>query len=215
MPLKPRFSRNIRVVLADDHPFLNRGLSREIEDTSGIGLVGVAEDGEEALRLIRTLTPDVALLDIDMPLRNGLDVLEAVVAEGLPTRLLILTGSIEERLIVAAISAGASGYLIKTTGWPEIMQAIRDVANGHTVIDPTMAGALAKGLLSLAHARLNERERTVLCLTAQNKTAKEIACLMGLGDRMVKKHLTSIYAKLGVESKRDAVAEALRRGLVH
>jgi two-component system, NarL family, nitrate/nitrite response regulator NarL len=207
----------IRVVLADDHPLLNMGLAREIRDTEGLFLVAAVTNGRAALAHVRGDQPDVAVLDVDMPEMDGLTVLRAVVQEGLPTRVIILTGSVDESLVYNAISMGAAGYLVKTTGWPEIMDAIRRVAAGETVVDPTMAGVLAEALRTRGQGGdvvLSERERTVLTLTALDTTAKEIGDRLGLSERMVKRHLTSIYRKLGVKSKSQAVAEAVRRGMV-
>lgn len=206
------------MLLADDHPLVNRGLAREIEETPGLTLVASAYDGDEAIALIETHIPDVALLDIDMPKRNGLDVLRAVVESGLPTRVLMLTGSVQEDMMYTAISGGASGYLVKTTDWPDIMKAIRDVANGQTVVDPSMAHTLVGALQSRRaqeDARLTDREREVLTYTATDLTARQIGSVMNLSERMIKKNLTSIYSKLGVSSKAQAVAEAIRRGLVN
>lgn len=203
----------VRVVLADDHRVVSAALARLIEEDPNLELVALAVDGQSALRAVREHRPDVALIDLDMPAPSGLDVLRTIIAEGLPTRVLILTGSVEERMVLAAVNSGAAGYLLKTADQSDYLKAVLAVASGHTIIDPKMAGVLASAMQH-AHTELNAREQRVLILTAEGKTAKEIGDKIGLGDRMVRKHLTRVYAKLGVTSKSQALLEAKRRGLV-
>lgn len=203
----------IRIVLADDHYVVSAALTRLIAEAPGLELVGTAIDGATALAAVRTHRPDVILLDLDMPAPNGLEVLRTIVLEALPTRVLVLTASVEERMILAAVNGGARGYLLKTADPPHILQAILAVATGRTIIDPAMADILATAVQN-AQTHLDPREMTTLALTAEGKSAKQVGVEMEVGDRMVRKYLTRIYAKLGVTSKSQAVLEAKRRGLI-
>jgi two-component system nitrate/nitrite response regulator NarL len=207
----------IRVLLADDHPLMREGLSRAVRGTEGLTLVAACADGYEALEAIQKHRPDVALLDIDMPGMTGLDVLREIRKVSLDTRVVILTGAVDEEWVYAAITSGASGYIIKSADWKTVRSAIHDAAEGRTVIDPSMSGTLA-GALQRRKAEeevsLTERERQVLDLTNKQLTAKEVGAQLNVSDRMVKRHLTNIYEKLNVDGKRAAIIEAQRRGLI-
>lgn len=200
----------ITVVLADDHPLYSDGLIATINETPRLRLVGAAYDGQSALEMIREHEPQVAVIDIDMPRRSGLDVLKCVQEEGLRTDIIILTGSVEEHFVYGAYRQGAKGYIVKTARWPDIMDAILQVASGAVYMDPAISATLAEAVGGRGMVPLTERERSVLMLTVQGRGAREIGATLGLSDRAIKKNLSAIYRKLGVANKKEAIAEAVR-----
>lgn len=206
----------IRVFVADDHPVFVKGLTREFEYTGQVELVGTASDGEDALREIKRLRPDVALLDILMPRRSGIQVLQVLNEQEIPTRVIFLTGSESKDTIYAAIAAGAAGYLLKTAGWDEVTEAILKVVNGDTVIDPQVAGKLAGEVRRKAEKSkvLSDREYAVLGQIAKGKKAAEIAKLMNIEVSTVRTHMQNAKTKLGASTYGAAVAEAIRRGVI-
>ena len=199
-------TRTIRVLLADDHTIITDSLAYEIARTEGFALVGAYRDGETALEALREHEPDVALLDVVLPGISGFDVLRSIREEGLRTRVIFYTASVEDDFALVAFASGASGFLNKTADWPAIEQAIRDAAEGKTVVDP--------GVDKPPAIMFTERELQVLRLTATDLTATEVGTEMHVSERMVKKHLSAIYEKLGVTTKHAAVMEAMRRGIV-
>ena len=176
-----------------------------------------AADGVGALELIRSTTPDVALIDLRLPGLDGFDIAAAVAAEGLATRVLILSAFDDEELVYRAIEAGAVGYLTKDAGADELARAILHASRGGTVLGPELASAVASQIRERARSDvpvLTDREQQVLALLCDGLSAPQIAERLFLGTATIKTHLAHLYGKLGVWDRAAAVAVALRRGLV-
>ncbi len=180
-------------------------------------VVGEADDGGAALDGIVALEPDVAVLDVDMPERDGLDVLDEVVRRELPTRVILLSGHAESDPMHRAIAAGAAGYLIKTADRDTICDAIAAVVRGETALAAEVQEALAEEIRLRSGSSaplLSVREREVLRLTSDGCSAKEIADRLDISATTVRTYLSHAYDKLGVSDRAAAVAEAMRRGLL-
>jgi DNA-binding NarL/FixJ family response regulator len=197
-------SRPITVLIADDHPIFCRGLCDIIAADSTLRLVGEAGDGEEAWRLIQKLRPAVAVLDIHMPRRHGIELGRLVSQQRLPVELIMLTMDAEEGLLQEALTLGVKGYLLKENAIAELLQAIHRVADGDCYICPTLSAALvrrnaARGALQeqkLGLATLTATERQILKLVAEDHTSKEIAALLVCSVRTVETHRQNISHKL-------------------
>ncbi len=211
-------SSAIRVLLADDHAVVRRGIRDFLEESGDIAVVAEAANGEEALALIREHRPDVAVLDIQMPGRTGLEVTRAVRAEQLPVGVLMLTAYDDDPFVMTALRSGANGYVLKTAEPEEIISAVRAVHEGQSALDPALlqkvmayvAGRPPAGMVE----SLSAREIEVLRLAAQGFTNKAIGAQLGISDRTVQGHLTNIFGKLDVESRTEAVTKAIQLGLV-
>jgi two-component system nitrate/nitrite response regulator NarL len=207
----------IRVFLAFDHPMFMQALVDAIHDRPGLELAGVARTGPEALDGILALAPDVAVLDIRLPTRDGPQVVEHAASVGAPTRFLFLGADMGSGLVYSALAAGASGYLPKTVDGDAVCDAITAVAAGEVVLSPEAQSKLAGAIREReAHERpaLTARERAVLSLCAEGLPTRDIASRLGVASATVKTHLQSIYHKLDVPDRTSAVAAALRRGLL-
>jgi DNA-binding NarL/FixJ family response regulator len=208
----------IRVILADDHAVVRKGICDFLEELGDITVVAEAANGDEALTLIREQRPDVAVLDIQMPGRTGLEVTRAVRAEQLPVGVLILTAYDDDPFVMTALQAGANGYVLKTAEPEEIVAAVRAVHEGQSALDP----ALLRKVMAYVSGRpipgmvesLSAREIEVLRLAAQGFTNKAIGVQLGISDRTVQGHLTNIFGKLDVASRTEAVTKAIQLGLV-
>jgi two-component system, NarL family, nitrate/nitrite response regulator NarL len=210
-----RKNRRFRVLVADDHPVYRQGLVEAIKCRSELDLAGQAETGEEALAKIRSLKPDVAVLDMRMPGLDGIQVIRAVARDGEETRILFLSAYLESATVYEALEAGACGYMSKDSEADTICETIVKVARGDTVIGEETHRAIAEEIRSRAPADpspLSQREREILRLTADGGSASEIAESLYLSPATVKTHLQRIYQKLGVSDRAAAVAEAMRRG---
>jgi two-component system, NarL family, nitrate/nitrite response regulator NarL len=207
----------IRVVVADDHPLYRQGLAETISRRGDLELVGEAESGGDALELIRELNPDVAVIDMKMPGLGGMEVARAVLDADVATRVLFLSGYVEGATVYEAVQAGARGYISKDHDADMICEAIAAVAGGQMVMAPEIQEAIAKEIrlrTDDAPSSLSQREREILGMTAEGKSAAEIADRLYLSPATVKTHLQRIYQKLGVSDRAAAVAEALRRGVL-
>jgi two-component system nitrate/nitrite response regulator NarL len=206
-----------RVFLAEDHPVFLEALARLVKARAELELIGQASDGRSALEAIRELAPDVAVVDLDIPRVDGLDVLKALESEGRDTVVMMLTGSVNDEDIYRAVAEGAKGVLSKTDPGESIIEAIVNIARGQTVVSPSFHSALAKQVRVHDASEapvLSGRERDVLRLTADGCSAAEVGEMLHLAVPTVRTHLANIYEKLGVSSAAAAVAEGLRRGLV-
>ena len=211
---------SIRVVLADDHAVVRKGIREFLEIGGAITVTAEASDGLEALRLIREHRPDVAVLDIQMPGQSGIEVTRAVRAERLPVGILILTAFDDEPYIRAVLQAGANGYVLKTAEAQEIVEAVQAVYEGQSALDPAIARRLLAYLPKFQSAPesniepLTERELEVLRLAAKGFTNKAIGAQLSISDRTVQGHLAKIYAKLGAASRTEAVMRAVTLGWI-
>jgi NarL family two-component system response regulator LiaR len=208
----------IRVVIADDHAIVREGLRALLETEPGMELVGEASDGVEAIRLTRFLKPDVLLLDLLMPRKDGLAVIAEIKQRELEVRILVLTSFAEDDRVFPAIKAGALGYLLKDTTPHDLLQAIRDVYQGESSLHPTIARKLI-GELHRPSSRppageeLTEREVEVLSLVAQGLSNQEIADQLIVSERTVRKHVSNILGKLHLANRTQAALYALRTGI--
>lgn len=208
--------RLVSVVVADDHPFFRDGVTRGLVQSGLVQVVGEAGTGREALELIRHEAPAVALVDQQMPDLDGLDVTRAVVRDGLPTRVLLLSAFTDSAVVYRALECGAAGYLSKDARRAEIVDAVLRVAKGRTVVPAELAAGLAQQIRLRADAGppLSERERQVLHGFARGLSVPQLAAELYLGVSTVKTHTQRLYEKLGVNDRAAAVAEAMRRGLL-
>ena len=206
----------IRVVLADDHAVVRRGLTGLIESTDDLVVVGVAKDGNEAVALVREHRPDVAVMDLQMPVLDGVEATRAIVAEQTGTEVLVLTSFSDHARIDAAIEAGAVGYLLKDAEPEVLLDGIRAVARGESPLDPRAARRLinrAAPAAGTSAAELSPREAEVLRLVVAGLLNKQIALRLGITERTVKAHLTSVYQRIGVADRTQAALWAERHDL--
>jgi len=208
----------IRVVLADDHAVVRKGIREFLTESSDIQVIAEASDGAEAIALIEQHQPDVAVLDIQMPKHTGIDVCRHIRAQQWAVGILILTAFDDDPYVMAALQAGANGYVLKTAEADEIAQAVRDVHEGKSALDPVIARKL---LAQLAGQRerepiesLTPREMDVLKLAARGYTNKAIAAQLSISDRTVQGHLANIFGKLHVTTRTEAVMRAVSLGWV-
>jgi two-component system nitrate/nitrite response regulator NarL len=207
----------VRVLIADDHPLFRRGVVQAVERRVELTLAGEHADGQAALDAIRELRPDIALLDVRMPGLSGIEVLEAVVADALPTRIVLLSGYPDPGAVYRALTAGAAGFLDKSAPGEEICERLLAVARGETVLAPEVQSELAGQLRTRAQPDaplLSPREREILQLIAAGELAPDIAHKLGLSPATVRTHLQHLYEKLGVSDRAAAVAAAMRRGML-
>lgn len=204
-----------RVVVVEDHTLVRQSLVKTVAAEDGFQVVGEAGRGDEALDLIVRIKPDLVLLDISMPGVSGLDVAARLKTAAPDARFLFLTMHDDDASISRAISLGADGYVLKTASLDELVRAIRAVADGGSYLSP----AIARRVMDRAGRRerdttLTARELEILRMLAEGARPADVAQRLFLSVKTVKNHLTSIYAKLGVQTGAQAVAEAYRRGLV-
>lgn len=211
---------SIRVVLADDHAVVRKGIRDFLEEDGDIEVVAEAGDGEKVKELILALRPDVAVLDIRMPVATGIDVARWIHQQSLPVRILILTAFDDDPFIVAALKAGANGYVLKNAEAEEITAAVRAVHRGEPALAPDIAQKLITQMTGTPEPPavlepITDREREVLQLAASGLTNRGIGLELSISDRTVQGHLASIYAKLQVNSRTEAVTKALQLRLIH
>lgn len=212
----------IRVLIADDHPLIRRGLRTIFATEKGIDLVGEAVDGEDAVAKARELNPDVILLDLVMPGQDGLSAIPEIKRVSPQSRILILTSFSADEQIFTALRTGAAGYVLKDVGADELIRAIRDVHRGDSSLHPSVARRFIE---KLAHEsagaapaqtveELTPREVEVLKLVAGGLTNQQIATHLALSERTVAAHVRSILAKLQLANRTQATLYAIRQGLV-
>jgi NarL family two-component system response regulator LiaR len=211
-------AETIRILIADDHAIVRRGLRTLIASEPGMEVVGEAADGIEAVDQARTLRPDVILMDIVMPRQSGLEAIAQIVEEDAQARILVITSFAEDDKVFPAIKAGALGYLLKDTSPEQLLQAIYAVHRGESSLHPTIALKVIRELnnppsLPPTEDPLTEREVEVLRLVAQGMTNQEIAERLVISERTVGNHVGSILAKLHLANRTQATLYALREGL--
>jgi two-component system nitrate/nitrite response regulator NarL len=207
----------VRVVVVDDHPFFRDGLIRGLVNSGRVDVVGEAENGRDALELIAELRPDVAVVDYQMADLDGLQVLSAIIRDGLPTRVLMLSAVVESSIVYASVEAGAAGYLSKEARRQEIVDAVLAVSRGRTVVPPELAAGLVSQIRMRAESNrpiLSPRELEVLKGFARGLSVPELGKELFLGTSTVKTHAQRLYQKLGVSDRAAAVAEGMRQGLL-
>jgi DNA-binding NarL/FixJ family response regulator len=211
----------IRIVLADDHWLLREGTRHILDQCPDLKVVGDAEDGEQALELIKRLQPDVAVLDIRMPKINGIEIVRRMKEVSPNTEALILTAYDDDDFIVALMAAGALGYLLKTARPSELIDAVQRVHRGEPVLHPAIATKVSQLWLRMKGEsdrdqteQLNPREKEVLQLAANGLRNKSIAEKMNLSVRTVEGYFRSIFAKMGVTSRVEAVLLAISQHIV-
>ena len=205
----------IRVLVADDHPIVRAGIVALLSDADDVEVVGAVADGEAAVAAALSTRPDVVLMDLRMPRLDGTAATGRITAELPGTRVVVLTTYESDDAILEAITAGASGYLLKAAPEAEILAGVRSVAAGGTVMAPAIAASLARGIRQQQVApRLSDREREVLGLVAEGLSNPEIGRRLHLSEATVKTHLLHVFEKLGVGDRTRAVTHAMELGLL-
>ena len=203
-----------RVLLVDDHAILRVSLSRLLDAEPDIDVVGIAGDGAEAVARIAETAPDVVLMDLSMPVMDGVDATRAIVASGATAKVVVLTSFSDRERIHEALEAGAIGYLLKDAEPDDLLRGVRAAARGDWPIDPRAARLLLGGGGPPSGPRLSTREQEVLELVAAGLANKLIARKLGISERTVKAHLTRIFEQLGVTDRTQAALWAQQHGRV-
>jgi len=211
----------IRIVIADDHKVVREGTRELLQKESDLNVVGEAGDGEEAVKLVKELNPDVVIMDIAMPKLNGIEATKQIKAIAPATAVLILTAYEYDQYVFALLEAGAAGYLLKDVRGQEVIEAVRAVRAGESVLHPVIA---RKALDHFVHSddkdkasklpSLTDREVEILQFAAKGLSNKEIALVLSLSVRTIQSHLGNIFNKLKVGSRTEAVLAGLKNGLL-
>src|SRR6266508_958133 len=220
--MEPSLSKSkvkIHPLLADDHRIVREGIRQLLESAKDIEVVAEAGDGEEAQSLIEKLKPDVAVLDIQMPKASGIEVTRWVRAHLPEVGVLILTAYDDDPYVMAVLQAGANGYVLKTAKTEELIQAVRDVHEGKSALDPSITKKLMSNLFkrpdkTMVVEPLTDRELDVLRLAAKGFTNKAIGMQLGISDRTVQGHLAHIFDKMQATSRTEAVMRAVALGWI-
>ncbi len=215
-PLVP----DVRILIADDHEVVRIGLASLLDRQPGFSVVGEARSGEEAVRLARRTHPDVVVMDIRMPDGSGIDACRAITGELPATPVVMLTSYADSDALFAAIDAGASGYVLKRVDSTELVDAVRTVAAGGSLLDPAVTKTVLDRLRNTsrleeagAFADLTEQERRVLAHLAAGASNRDIADRMGLAEKTIRNYVSSVLAKLALESRAQATGYAIRNRL--
>ena len=206
----------VRILLADDHQIVREGIKALLE-REGFEVAAEAVNGADAVALVPTVSPDVVILDLTMPILNGLEAAHEILRDRTGTRVILLTMHADEHQVVAALRSGVRAYVLKTQASQDLAHAIRAVMKGQTYLSPNISNIVVNGFLSGAQAPadpLAPRERQVLQLVAEGKTSKEIASLMGLSVKTAESYRTRVMEKLDIHQTAGLVRYAIRRGLV-
>ena len=208
----------IRVLIADDHAVVRQGLRTFLELQEDIEVVGDAADGEAALAAVERFEPDVVLMDLVMPGVGGVEAIRRLRELRPSTRVLVLTSFLDDEKLFPAVRAGAAGYLLKDVEPAELLRAIRTVADGEALLHPAVAARLMEEFSDterpVAEEALTAREREVLLLIARGLPNKQIALELGIAEKTVKTHVSSILSKLGLTDRTQAALYAVRAGLI-
>ena len=205
-----------QVLIADDHPLIRQGL-RTLLEQHGFTVIGEAADGREATQLAQELEPDVAVLDLAMPLLNGLDAAREITRASRRTKTIVVTVHTADQYVLAALQAGVRGYVLKSQAIAELVQAVQEVMRGGRYLSPGISEAVVQAYLAktdLPADPLTPREREVLQLVAEGKTTKDIAGLLGLSVKTIESHRTRLMEKLDIRQTAGLVRYAIRRGLI-
>lgn len=208
-----------KILIADDHSIVREGLKQLLELEDDFEVVGQASNGLEALEKVKTLNPDVLLLDINMPVMNGIKALKRIKEEGLKTRVVILTIHEDREYLLETMQIGATGYILKDTDSATLYKAIRDAYNGESYIQPKLAAELVKEFNKPKTARvksendLTQREYEVLTLIAEGLNNKDIADKLFISEKTVKNHVSNIFRKINVCDRTQAAIYAFRNNI--
>ena len=214
---------SVRVVVIDDQTLVRQGIVGLLRLSGEVEVIGQASDGAEGLEVVAALRPDVVLLDLRMPILDGLGVLQALAAAGDRTPVLVLTTFPDDEALIAAMRAGARGYLLKDVSLDQLVDAITTLAGGGTIIQPSVTEALVRQLagtsadvdpVGLAPEPLTQRETEVLRLLSGGYSNREIAAAMFLAEGTIKNHVSAVLLKLGVRDRTRAVLRGLELGLI-
>ncbi len=209
----------IQLLVADDHEVVRLGLKTLLEQVPDFVIVGEAGSGREAVAKVGQLHPDVIIMDVRMPDGSGIEACRAIRAEHPQTKVIMLTSYSDSEAVMGSVLAGADGYLLKQVGSRELVDAIRTVASGRSLLDPSVTAKVLAQLRELAEARtgametLTPQERKVLRLLAEGKTNKEISEELFLTEKTVRNYVSNILAKLNLSNRTEAATYAIRRGL--
>ncbi|MEM7530957.1 MAG: response regulator transcription factor [Chloroflexota bacterium] len=211
-------SNHIRILIAEDHHLIREGLVKLLETEEDLEVIGQAVDGVEAVLKARSLKPDVILLDLMMPRKNGIEAIVEIKAENPEARILVLTSFSDDDKVFSAIKAGALGYLLKDVSPDELVQAMRDVYHGESSLHPAIARKLIRELnrpstLPPVDEPLTEREVEVLMLVARGLSNQDIADSLVISERTVRTHVSNILSKLHLANRTQAALYALKEGL--
>lgn len=212
----------MRILLADDHGIVRRGLKSLLESQPGLSVIGEAADGLEALRLCGELSPDLLIIDISMPLMNGIEVASRAQKLEPSPGVIILSMHADESYIMRALAAGARGYLVKDATDEDLIPAVRAVAAGKPFFSPTVAAVLMEDYVRQLRARglsdsyelLTDREREILQLLAEGRSNKEVAALLDVGLSTVETHRANLMQKLNLHNTAEIVLYAVRKGII-
>ena len=209
----------IRILIADDHPVVREGLFAMLSRESDFEVVGEARDGVEAVNKAKELSPEVVLMDLRMPELDGVEAMNQIKSAKPETKFIILTTYSDDEYIFRGIEAGARGYLLKDAPREELFKAIRAVHRGESLIQPVVASKILDRLTELSRRapsgeELSERELEVLRLMAKGAANKEIGVELSIAQSTVKTHISTIFQKLGVNDRTEAVTEALKKGII-
>jgi len=210
----------IRVLVVDDHPLMREALCSAIDDEADMQIVGEATNGEEAVRQVQTLKPDVTIMDLFMPGKDGLTAIAEIRAHNPQAQILALTSATEDQLVLAAVQAGVLGYLMKDSPRTELLHAIREVNQGNSFLPPNVARKLADSLRHPPKEKsppliepLTERELDVLKLLGQGESNKQIAQTLGVSEGTIRTHVHNLLGKLGLGNRNQAILYAIREGI--
>jgi DNA-binding NarL/FixJ family response regulator len=207
-------SGRIRVLVVDDHPIVRSGITSVLATQSDFEVVGDAADGNEAVRMASALSPDLVLMDLRMPTKNGVEATAEILRGSSAIRVVVLTTYASDGEVLKAIEAGAVGYLLKDVPHDELFRALRAVMRGERYLAPLVTERLMARYQQPPRAALTEREAQVLRWVARGAANKEIAATLGITEPTVKAHLVHVFEKLGVENRTTAVRVALERGVI-
>lgn len=210
---------SINVMITDDHAMIREGIKRLLEFDGDIKVIAEAGDGEECLELLKDINPDVLLLDINMPKKNGIEVLEKIKNDKLPLKVLMLTVHNEVEYLVKAVDIGVNGYILKDAESAELKKAIESVVNGENYIQPSLIPTLNARLVSRDTDKdkidqLTKRELEVLIKVASGMFNKEIAISLNISERTVKNHISNIFKKIQVSDRTQAAVFAIRNDII-
>lgn len=210
----------LRILIADDHAVVRTGLKSLLESHEGFHVVAEAEDGEQAVKMAHEHQPDIAVLDVRMPGLSGIETCRRIVEQVPDCRVIILTSYAEDELLVSAIDAGASGYVLKRIGNDALIDAVERVGRGEGILDPAMTTTVfakvreaSKAQVAESFNGLTSQELAVLALIAEGKTNRQIATALYLGEGTVRNYVSSVLAKIGVSNRAEAAIYAVKHNI--